>query len=89
MAKSKGPVVTKLTEEEIQQIKDLQAKQTQAVNALGTIELDFLKLESQKEQIKQVFVELQNEEAVIAKEIEEKYGKGTISLETGEFSPSN
>lgn len=89
MAKAKKEKKFQMTEEEIQKIKDLQAKQAQAVNALGTIELDFMRLESQKEQVKQVFVELQKEEADIAKELEDKYGQGTISLETGEFSPSN
>jgi hypothetical protein len=78
----------KMTEEEIQRIKDLQAKQAQAVNAFGVIELDFMKLESQKEQIKQAYIGLQKEEANIAKDLEDKYGQGTISLETGEFSPS-
>ena len=33
-------------------------------------------------------VEIQKEEIDLAKELEEKYGSGTISLETGEFSPT-
>jgi hypothetical protein len=31
---------------------------------------------------------IQQEELTLAKELEEKYGKGTVSLDTGEFSPT-
>jgi hypothetical protein len=32
--------------------------------------------------------DLQQKEAALARSLEEKYGKGTISLESGEFLPS-
>ena len=32
-------------------------------------------------------LDINKEEVKVAQDLEEKYGKGTISLETGEFSP--
>jgi hypothetical protein len=32
--------------------------------------------------------ELQEKELILAKKLEDKYGQGSISLETGEFLPS-
>ena len=45
-------------------------------------------LEIKKEQIKEKLKSLQQEEIKLAKELEEKYGNGEISLESGEFLPS-
>ena len=42
-----------------------------------------------KEQLKSSLQNLQQQEISIAKELEDKYGQGSISLETGEFLPSN
>ena len=39
----------------------------------------------QKDKIKDNFIKLQTQESKVINELENKYGKGTISLETGEF----
>jgi len=41
-----------------------------------------------KEQLKINFQKIQQEEATLAKKLEDKYGEGTISLESGEFLPN-
>jgi stress response protein YsnF len=46
-------------------------------------------LQLKKEQLKSSLQQLQEQELTVAKELEEKYGQGTISIETGEFLPSN
>ena len=46
-----------------------------------------MSLSLQKEQLKAEFLTIQEEEIKLGKELEEKYGNGTISLENGEFSP--
>ena len=46
-------------------------------------------LQLKKEQLKSSLQNLQQQEISIAKELEDKYGQGSISLETGEFLPSN
>ena len=46
------------------------------------------KKSGKKEQIKEKLKSLQQEEIKLAKKLEDKYGNGEISLETGEFLPS-
>ena len=80
--------MTKLQSEEIKKVNDLKNKFNETVQALGSIELKLLNINLKKEQLKMEAVEIQKEEIDLAKELEEKYGSGTISLETGEFSPT-
>ena len=79
--------MTKLQSEEIKKVNDLKIKFNETVQALGSIEIQLINLELRKEQLKMEAVEIQKEEINLARELEEKYGSGTISLETGEFSP--
>ena len=81
--------MTKLTEQEIKKVSDLKIKFNQIVETIGAIEVQIMQLQAQKEELKVSLVDLRKEELVVAKELEEKYGKGTISLDTGEFSPNN
>ena len=80
--------MTKLQSEEIKKVNDLKNKFNETVQALGSIELQLLNINLKKEQLKMEAVEIQKEEIDLTKELEEKYGSGTISLETGEFSPT-
>tara|TARA_R110000744_G_scaffold168212_1_gene285832 strand:- start:38 stop:283 length:246 start_codon:yes stop_codon:yes gene_type:complete len=79
--------MTKLTDEEIKRINDLKVGYNRLVEILGGIEVQLITLTAKKEQLKVDLLKIQDEELIIAKDLEEKYGKGTISLETGEFSP--
>ena len=81
--------MTKLTEQEIKKVSDLKIKFNQIVETTGAIEVQIMQLQAQKEELKVSLVDLRKEELVVAKELEEKYGKGKISLDTGEFSPNN
>ena len=47
-----------------------------------------MNLEFSKNNLKQQFIDIQQQEMSLAKELEEKYGKGSISLESGEFLPT-
>ena len=75
-----------LTQEEIDGLKGLKSKLFNLTTALGEIEITKLDLENRKKLIEQSLSDLFNEEKDLAKKLEEKYGKGNISLETGEFS---
>jgi hypothetical protein len=86
MAKSKGPVVTKLTEEEITSLTNLQSDYNTVISGIGGVESQIWALESRKESFKQTLVHLQEQEVKLGKVLEEKYGAGTISLEKGEIS---
>ena len=79
--------MTKLTDQEIKKVNDLKIDFNQITQALGSVEIQLINLELQKEQLKVEVVRVQKEEVELAKELEKKYGSGTNSLETGEFSP--
>tara|TARA_B100002019_G_C20743169_1_gene344966 strand:- start:187 stop:432 length:246 start_codon:yes stop_codon:yes gene_type:complete len=80
--------MTKITEQEIEKVKGLRVKFDQLVNTIGQVEVQLYNLQEQKKELQVSLLNIQQEELAIAKELEEKYGKGTVSLDTGEFSPT-
>lgn len=78
-----------LSQEEIQKLTELKSQFNELVNVVGNIEIQIMDLQLKKEQLKSSLQSLQQQEITIAKELEDKYGQGSISLETGEFLPSN
>ena len=78
-----------LTQEEIQKLTELKSQFNELVNVVGNVEIQLMDLQLKKEQLKSSLQNLQQQEISIAKELEDKYGQGSISLETGEFLPSN
>jgi di/tripeptidase len=76
-----------LTSEEIQELKELKQGFFDLTSNLGNIEIQIMNLNLKKEQLKSNLIQLQEQEQVLANQLEEKYGKGSISLETGEFLP--
>ena len=79
--------MTKLSNEEIKEVSELKTTYSQIVESLGTLEIQLINLNLKKEELKVELLKVQNKEIEIAKNLDEKYGSGTISLETGEFSP--
>tara|TARA_B100001175_G_C19096918_1_gene443262 strand:- start:30 stop:281 length:252 start_codon:yes stop_codon:yes gene_type:complete len=77
-----------LTNEEVSALKDLKKQYRDLTEATGVIEIQKITIELKKEQIKEKLKSLQQEEIKLAKKLEDKYGNGEISLETGEFLPS-
>lgn len=78
-----------LTQEEIQKLTELKSQFNELVNVVGNVEIQIMDIQLKKEQLKSSLQNLQQQEISIAKELEDKYGQGSISLETGEFLPSN
>jgi len=76
-----------LTEEEISKLKELKQQFKDLTDLAGETEIQIMNLQIRKEQLKFNLQNLQQQELVLAKELEEKYGEGTISLESGEFLP--
>jgi SMC interacting uncharacterized protein involved in chromosome segregation len=76
-----------LTEEEMKQIGSLRTQFDELVFKLGMNEVQQISLNVQKEQLEKELSDIQQHEQNLIKEIETKYGKGNISLETGEFIP--
>ncbi|QQO91908.1 hypothetical protein immuto35A_228 [Flavobacterium phage vB_FspM_immuto_3-5A] len=77
----------KLTQEELQQIETVKQKSQAVVQELGQIELLKLNLKSRRENALAFLEELKQEEKALAEALEAAYGKGTIDLEKGEFTP--
>lgn len=78
----------KLTEEEVSKLKELKNEFQQLTNVVGNLEIQIMDYELKKEQMKISLNNLQQKEFILAKELNEKYGEGSISLETGEFLPN-
>ena len=79
---------TKLSQEELQSIQQLQEKNRAIVTEFGEIELIKLNLERRAENAKKYLAELREEENTFGKELSDKYGDGTVDLSTGEFVPA-
>lgn len=76
-----------LSEEEIKNVKKIKEDFQILVGQIGEIEVGIMNLKARKEELGKELNRIQLEEIEIAKELEGKYGKGNISLETGEFTP--
>ena len=74
-----------LTQEEITQLKTVQQERYSIVDKFGAIEIQFHELESTKQNLKLEYEKLKQKEEVLGKQLQAKYGDGTINLEKGEF----
>jgi hypothetical protein len=76
----------KLSEQEIQDLKEFQIKNNQIAMSLGQIEIQKVILENQKDELVNKLAELQETQTKLGKELQDKYGIGSINIETGEFT---
>ena len=76
----------KLSQEELDSIKQLQNEQQSLVNQFGQLEYQMQLLELQKDQLVETIGKLQIEEKEIGTNLTEKYGNGTVDLESGMFT---
>jgi hypothetical protein len=78
----------KLSKEELTQIEEIQTR-TQAVKTeLGQLGLAEIDLKNRRTNVENYLVETQELETKLVKDLEDKYGKGSIDLQNGEFIPS-
>jgi hypothetical protein len=76
---------TVLTQEEIKQLTSLQEQQNNFVIRLGEVEYQKNLLNQQKEKIKEEIKSFEAGQIKLAQELENKYGKGSVNIDTGEF----
>ena len=74
-----------LTQEELQQINQLNSKRADLVNKFGSIEYEIQNLELEKDKLTEELVNLNKRSLEIGEELQQKYGEGNINIETGEF----
>lgn len=84
---------TKLTTEELQQIKDMQSQYNKFVFELGSIEAQLQNIltakqaaETEKNNILEDIKKLGDREKELISILQEKYGNGNIDIETGEIT---
>ncbi len=78
----------KLTQDELDKLQELSKKNAALVQELGTISLAEINLDERKEKAEGFLSELRQEETDLVKELEDKYGIGSIDLQAGEFIPA-
>ena len=78
---------TKFTEEELNEIKELQNLYNTVVYQAGQVYLDKLTLKNKENQVNSNMEEVKKKEETIISSLTKTYGVGSINLETGEFTP--
>jgi len=76
----------KLSQEELDNIKQLQQQQQNLIGQFGQLEYQMQLLELQKDQLVETIGKLQQDEQKIGEELTQKYGNGTVDLESGMFT---
>ena len=78
----------KFTEDELKSLQELQGTYNQITLAMGQLSLSRIGLDAREEALKATLAETQTKENELAKSLTEKYGKGSLNIETGEFTPT-
>ena len=86
----------KFTQDELAKIVELRESNSQKISEFGQVELEILltnqrlsALANAKAKLQEEYVGLQDKEKELVKELNDKYGSGTVDLESGEFIPTN
>ena len=75
------------SQEELDELKALKENLSQLAIDLGGLSIQKIRLEEREKLSRQTLLDLEKKEANIATKLTEKYGKGSINLETGTFTP--
>jgi hypothetical protein len=79
---------TKLTEQEVQSLREFQQQRQTVAFELGNLELTQIDIDSRREELETYYLELKIKEQQLGTELSDKYGNGSIDLEKGEFIPA-
>ncbi len=74
-----------LTQEEVQNLKDVRERRIQITENFGVLESRIQEFQLQKEILKQELKNLIEQETQLGGALQQKYGNGSIDLEKGEF----
>jgi|TARA_R110001583_G_scaffold61535_6_gene181733 hypothetical protein len=77
----------KFTKEELDELSNLQTEVNKLTAQFGSLHIAKIKLEKEESLLENQLVILEKKEKEIAKTLTEKYGKGSLNTETGEFTP--
>ena len=76
------------TEEELKQLRNLKSDLNQTAISFGQIAISKIKLEEAENTLKIQLDNIEKKESSHAKTLSDKYGRGSIDLESGTFTPS-
>ena len=77
----------KFTGEEIQKIQALQKEIETLTQKMGQLYYSKLKLEDREKELKNELISIEKKELDLAGKLTEKYGKGSLDMNSGEFTP--
>ena len=80
--------VKQFTSEELTNLKSFQSRLDQVLSQLGRVHLSKMKLNEQEDLIKAEIKKIETEEQELAKALSDKYGRGSLDIETGTFTPT-
>tara|TARA_R110000772_G_scaffold243944_1_gene356913 strand:- start:209 stop:475 length:267 start_codon:yes stop_codon:yes gene_type:complete len=77
--------MSKLEEKELKSLQENQGKINQVVSNIGAISIQKINLEKSKESLLEELKKIEGEQIEMKKELEDKYGKISVNLQSGEF----
>jgi hypothetical protein len=80
--------IQKFTPEELTSLREFQSRMEQIISQLGRVHLSKIKLDEQETLIKDEIKKIEEEEQKLASNLSDKYGKGSLDIETGTFTPT-
>ena len=77
----------KFNDEELGQIREIQQLYSTVVQQAGQVHIEKINLHERTGQVEANLQEVRKREQDLVSSLTETYGKGTINMETGEFTP--
>ena len=77
----------KLEQEDLKKLDLLKDNKDTFLKELGQIKYNEILLDERNDKALDIFEKLKQQEKSIIKELEEKYGRGSVNVDTGEFTP--
>ena len=78
----------RFSKDELSQLTKLRTDTDQITFQFGQIQISKIKLEENETLLKKQLADLEKREITLAKSLSDKYGKGSINLDTGTFTPT-
>ena len=83
------PKNQKFTEKEVNELKVIRDTVSQVSYKIGQLRIQKIQLDEQEKQVLKELDKNFEKEKALAKDLIDKYGKGTIDIDSGEFIPAS